>query len=112
MLDVKNGVPPPKPILVVTLQIPGYKRRRGTGSTTESSDAESDIGVEEVFPATQRQRSKDTYSGEQNALPAFQARERKRRSKRRHRSGPGSDFGVPGKSQHSYNLSPYLLRLG
>ena len=64
MLDVRNGVPPPKPILVVKLPIPGYKRRHGMGSTDESSDAESDAGAEEVFPDTQRSMSKDTDSRE------------------------------------------------
>ena len=54
MLDVRNGVPPPKPRRLVTLPMPGYKRRRGTASTNESSDAESDVGAEEVFLNTQR----------------------------------------------------------
>ncbi|KAM0799936.1 hypothetical protein BDR22DRAFT_909223 [Usnea florida] len=78
VLDVRTGVPPPKPRLLVRLPIPGHKRRREVSSSSESSGAESDVGAEE------------------NASPAFQAQARKRRSKRRHRSGPGSDFGVPG----------------
>lgn len=64
MSDVRNGVPPPKPRLVVTLPIPGYKRRRETSSTNESSDSESDDGVEEVNPDTQRQQPEDTESRE------------------------------------------------
>lgn len=64
MLDVRNGVPPPKPRLFVTLRIPSTKRRREMSSSNESSDAESDVGAEEVIPEIQRPKSEDTDSRE------------------------------------------------
>ena len=58
--DVRNGVPAPEPCpapepsLLVTLRIPGFKRRRETDFADENSKSEDDVGAEEVHPNDQK----------------------------------------------------------
>ena len=52
--DVRNGVPAPEPRLLVTLPIPGSKRRRETDPTDGLSKSEDDVGAEEVHPNDQK----------------------------------------------------------
>ena len=51
--DVENNVPAPEPVFVVTLKIPGSKRRRETDHTDGNSKSEDDVSAEEVHPDDQ-----------------------------------------------------------
>ena len=50
VLDVRSGIPPAKPTLIVTLPMPRHKRPRKTNVSNSSSEDDEDIfGAAEVF---------------------------------------------------------------
>ena len=104
-LDVRCGNPAPRPSLIVKLPLPPHRylrKRKLNSSDSETDDAET--GADEVLkshPLSRVTRFRQNYTERSQQDNSPTAYIQKRRSKRRHRSGPGEDYGVPGKSHLS-----------
>lgn len=104
-LDVRYGNSPPRPSFIIRLPLSPHKLLRKRESISSASETDNDeLGADEVFkfhPLSRVTRFRPNYTKKSRQEDHATAHRQRQRSKRRHRSGPGEDYGVPSKSHFS-----------